>query len=91
VPTRHAKSEPTDQPSAAVRASCAGVPPLVQALDLVAYHQPALERDEVRHNVILANLGGLTLELPPKVRRWSLGAHGACAVQMPGYPIAWAS
>ena len=80
MPTRQANSEPTDQPSAAVCASCADVPPPVQAvrtLDFVGYHQPALERDEVRHNVILANLGRLTLELPPKVRQWTLGARGA--------------
>jgi RimJ/RimL family protein N-acetyltransferase len=89
MPTRQAISEPTDQPSAAVRASCAGVPLVqaVQILDFVEYHRPALERDEVRHNVILANLGRLTLELPPTVRRWTLGARGACAVQTSGYPI----
>jgi hypothetical protein len=31
----------------------------VQTLDLVEHHRPALERDEVGHNVILANLGRL--------------------------------
>ena len=90
MPTRQANSEPTDQPSAAVRASCAGVPPLAQSvetLDFVEYHQPALERDEVRHNVILGNLGRLTLEHPPELRRWTLGGRGACAVQTPLYPI----
>jgi hypothetical protein len=58
-----------------------------QTLDFVEYHRPALERDEVRHNVILANLGRLVLDHPPKVRRWTLGAPGECAVQSPGYPI----
>jgi hypothetical protein len=68
----------------------AGVPPLeqtVQTLDFVEHHRPALERDEVRHNVILANLGRLALEHPPILLRWTLGAPGACAVQTPGYPI----
>jgi hypothetical protein len=33
----------------------------VQTLDFVEHHRPALEREEVRHNVILANLGRLAL------------------------------
>ena len=59
----------------------------VQTLDFVEHHRPALEREEVRHNVILANLGRLALEHPPILLRWTLGAPGACAVQTPGYPI----
>lgn len=56
-------------------------------LDFLERHRPALERDEVRHNVILANLGRLALDHPPDLLRWTLGAPGACAVQTPGYPI----
>ena len=59
----------------------------MQPLNFVEYHGPALERDEIRHNVILANLGRLAAEHPPDLRQWTLGAPGACAVQTPGYPI----
>ena len=59
----------------------------MQTLDFIEYHQPALERDEVRHNLILAILGRLALDHAPSLRRWALGAPGACAVQTPGYPI----
>jgi RimJ/RimL family protein N-acetyltransferase len=86
MPAQEANSESTDQPSAAVCASPAGVPP-PEILDFLEHHRPALERDEVRHNVILANLGRLAVEHPPDLRRWTLGAPGACAVQTPGYPI----
>jgi RimJ/RimL family protein N-acetyltransferase len=48
---------------------------------------PALEQDEVRHNLILANLGRLALDPSPNLRCWTLGPTGACAVQTPGYPI----
>jgi RimJ/RimL family protein N-acetyltransferase len=90
MPTKKTNSEPPDRPSAVVCASSAGVPrpeQAAQTMDFVEYHRPALERDEVRHNVILANLGRPALDHPPEVRRWSLGAPGACAVQSPGYPI----
>jgi RimJ/RimL family protein N-acetyltransferase len=59
----------------------------MQPRDFVEYHRPALERDEVRHNVILAGFGRLAAEHPADLRRWTLGAPGACAVQTPGYPI----
>jgi RimJ/RimL family protein N-acetyltransferase len=59
----------------------------MQPLDFVAYHRPALERDEVKHNVMLANLGRLAGEHPPDLRLWTLGDPGACAAQTPGYPI----
>src|ERR1043166_1669773 len=59
----------------------------MQPLDFVAYHQPALERDEVKHNLILAILGRLAAPDPPELRRWTLGAAGACAVQTPPHSI----
>ena len=59
----------------------------MQPREFAAYHVPALERDEARHNLILAMLGRLAGENPPALQRWSLGAPGACAVQAPGYPI----
>jgi RimJ/RimL family protein N-acetyltransferase len=45
------------------------------------FHRPALERDEVRHNLILGflhRLGGIEL---PELRVWTLGAPGECALQ----------
>jgi RimJ/RimL family protein N-acetyltransferase len=90
MPTQEKDSEPTDRPSAAVCASPAGVPlpeQTVQTPDFLEHHRPALERDEVRHNLILANLGRLAAGHPPDLLRWTLGAPGACAVQAPGYPI----
>jgi hypothetical protein len=86
MPTQEANPEPTDQPSAGACASPAdGAPP--EILDFLEHHRPALERDEVRHNVILANLGRLALDHPPALLQWTLGAPGACAVQTPEYPI----
>jgi RimJ/RimL family protein N-acetyltransferase len=88
--TRDTNSEPAVHPPVAARESPAGghVPePPAPALDFVEYHRPALERDEVRHNLILANLDRLAIRQPPDLRSWTLGAPGACAVQTPGYPI----
>jgi RimJ/RimL family protein N-acetyltransferase len=55
--------------------------------EFIAYHLPALERNEVRHNLIVASLDRLARGLAPNLRCWTLGAHGACAVQTPGWPI----
>jgi RimJ/RimL family protein N-acetyltransferase len=84
MPTQETGSEPADQPATAVRASPT---PTVESRDFLEHHRSALERDEVRHNVILANLDRLALHPPSNLRWWSLGASGACAVQSPGYPI----
>ena len=53
----------------------------------VAYHKPALERDEARHNVLLSILGRMEADESPGMRRWSLGLPGACAAQTPPFPI----
>ncbi len=79
-----ASPEPADQSAAAV---CASPAQTVEIRKFVERHRPALERDEVKHNLILANLDRLALDPPPNLRRWSLCAPGACAVQSPGYPI----
>lgn len=55
--------------------------------EFITYHLPALERDEVRHNLLVANLDRLARGLAPNLRCWTLGAPGACAVQTPGWPI----
>lgn len=50
-----------------------------------ALHMPALERDEARHNLILALMARAAGEDPPGLTRtWSFGEPGACAAQTPG-------
>lgn len=50
-----------------------------------AFHMPALERDEARHNLILAIMMRAAEEDPPgQTRKWSFGEPGACVVQTPG-------
>jgi hypothetical protein len=45
------------------------------------FHRPALERDEVRHNLILGFLHRFgEIELP-ELRLWTLGAPGECILQ----------
>ena len=50
----------------------------------IDYHAPALEADEVRHNLVLGLLGG---RFATELRLWSMGGPGACAIQTPGYPL----
>jgi len=59
----------------------------MQPREFASYHLPALERDEARHSIIIAVLGRLAGENPPKMLRWSLGEPGQCAIKAPGYPI----
>jgi RimJ/RimL family protein N-acetyltransferase len=57
--------------------------------DFVEFHRPALERDEVRHNLMLGLLARLLDAEQPDCRLWTLGAPGACAIQTtPHNPIA---
>ena len=49
-------------------------------------HRPALERDEARHNLLLALLAAIAAGTPTG-RWWSLGGPGACALQVPGRPV----
>jgi len=51
------------------------------------FHMPALERDEARHNVMLAILGSMADDRSSNVMTWSLGLPGQCAVKTPGRPI----
>jgi len=47
-----------------------------------AFHMPALQRDEARHNLILALLMRAAREDPAgQTRLWSFGEPGACVVQ----------
>jgi ribosomal protein S18 acetylase RimI-like enzyme len=59
----------------------------MQPSEFAAYHLPALEHDEARHNLIVAVLGRLAGETPPTLQWWSLGEPGQCAIKAPGYPI----
>ncbi len=52
--------------------------------EFIGLHTPALEADEVRHNLIL---GILARAQPDGFRFWTLGAPGECALQSIGYPI----
>ena len=55
--------------------------------EFVEYHRAALERDEVRHNVLLMILSRIEADQAADARRWTLGGPGACAVQTPPYAI----
>src|SRR4029450_10216847 len=67
--------------------SSAMQPTAMRPSEFAAYHLPALERDEVRHNLILAVLGRLAGDNPPELQWWSLGEPGQCAIKAKGYPI----
>jgi len=55
--------------------------------DFVACHVPALERNEVRHNLLLGILARFAGEPPAGLFTWSGDAPGQCAMQAPGWPI----
>ena len=61
--------------------------PRLSVSEFCSLHVPALERDEVRHNIMLAVLGGLSDRQSSDVMTWSLGAPGQCAIMCPGRPI----
>ena len=56
----------------------------MQVAEFIEYHQPALEVDEVKYNLIL---GLLESRANTELRLWSIGAPGECAIQHPGHPI----
>jgi GNAT superfamily N-acetyltransferase len=58
-----------------------GVEQTVQIVDFLEYHRLALERDEVRHNLILGLLGRLTRTDHSEVQLWTFGGPGECAMQ----------
>jgi GNAT superfamily N-acetyltransferase len=57
------------------------VEPIMLLREFVEFHRPALERDEVRHNVMLGLLGRLMEVEQKELRLWTLGAPGQCAMQ----------
>jgi GNAT superfamily N-acetyltransferase len=58
-----------------------GVEQTVQIVDFLEYHRLALERDEVRHNLMLGLLGRLTRTDHSEVQLWTFGGPGECAMQ----------
>jgi RimJ/RimL family protein N-acetyltransferase len=55
--------------------------------DFRTFHIPALERDGVKHNVILGMLEEFAGGLPPNLFAWTGAAPGHCAMQAPARPI----
>jgi hypothetical protein len=49
--------------------------------EFIALHTPALERDEVKHNVMLAILTQAARNHPADFKYWTVGAPGQCAVK----------
>ena len=49
--------------------------------DFNALHMPALERYEVRHNLLLGMMSQPSPAQANETRRWTLGGAGACAIQ----------
>jgi RimJ/RimL family protein N-acetyltransferase len=49
--------------------------------EFIAMHEPALEANEVRHNLMLGLLDSARRGRFPDLRTWSLGSPGACAIQ----------
>jgi GNAT superfamily N-acetyltransferase len=53
----------------------------VRLEDFAEFHLPALERDEVRYNLIIGLLGRLMTTEHNELRLWTLGGPGECAMQ----------
>jgi RimJ/RimL family protein N-acetyltransferase len=53
----------------------------MQLREFVEFHRSALERDEVRYNLMLGLLARLLETEHAKLRLWTLGAPGQCAMQ----------
>ncbi len=60
----------------------------MQTSDFDAFHEAALEADEIRHSLLLSIMGRLRAHPQQSgIKTWTLGSPGACAAQTPGYPI----
>ena len=55
--------------------------------DFCALHVPALERDEVRQNLILGILAWMVAGDRGTILTWTLGPPGHCAIKAQGRPI----
>jgi RimJ/RimL family protein N-acetyltransferase len=59
----------------------------MQLAEFIEMHVPALERDEVRHNLMLGLLGRAAKDPGQQLLTWTLGGPGACAIRSPSRPI----
>jgi RimJ/RimL family protein N-acetyltransferase len=59
----------------------------MQPSDFAAFHEAALEADEIRHSVLLSIIGRLRTHPQSGIKARTIGGPGACAAQTPGYPI----
>ncbi len=56
-------------------------------LDFIDFHLPALERDQVCHNLIIGLLSSARDRQDKDLMIWTLGPPGACAIKTPGRAI----
>ena len=56
-------------------------------LEFIDFHLPALERDQVRHNLIIGLLTSARDRRDQNLLFWTLGPPGACAIKTPGSAI----
>ena len=63
----------------------------MQPAEFRAYHEPALETDEVKHGLTLNALARMAGETPVEVSYWTLGGPGECAVRMGRHSIVLAA
>ena len=56
----------------------------MQLEEFAQHHVPGLERDEVRHNLILAIIARAVADSSGDIMLWTLGGPGSCAVKTPG-------
>ncbi len=60
----------------------------MEPMDFAAFHEAALEADEIKHSILLSIIGRLrTRSHQSEIKTWTLGGPGACAAQTPGYPL----
>ncbi|HZV20864.1 MAG TPA: GNAT family N-acetyltransferase [Hyphomicrobiales bacterium] len=55
--------------------------------EFAAYHEEALEQDEIRHGLLLTMIGRLKKGAGDTIRTWTLGRPGGCAMMTERYPI----
>ncbi|MGI9484580.1 MAG: GNAT family N-acetyltransferase [Geminicoccaceae bacterium] len=56
-------------------------------LEFIDFHLPDLERDQVRHNLIIGLLSSTRDRQDQDLMFWTLGPPGACAIKTPGRAI----
>jgi uncharacterized protein len=55
--------------------------------EFCSFHDPALSRSEIRHNLMLGLLGRMGAEPNFEAMTWTLGGAGECAMMMPDKPL----